>query len=188
MSKPDVFIVESLTFDDEIGKHFEGRILVRILRMLDKTPIYYYVRTRKELDAVLDLFATSQYRYLHLSCHGNEESVDTTLDDNLTFEDLGTILSPHLESRRLFVSSCDVVNDQFSESVIPSVFLSVAGPAREVGFAEATALSTSFYYLAFLRNNDGWKDKLLRGILKQLSPLLDMKLAYYWRDRRPSRG
>ena len=133
MSTPDVFIVESLTFKDEREELFEGRILSDILRLIGKNPIYYYVRTRKELRVVLNRFGKSQYRFLHLSCHGDEESISTTLDKDIEFYDLSTILNPHLRSRRLFISSCDVVNDQLAQTVMPSGCISVAGlPTKSV--------------------------------------------------------
>ena len=110
MTHPDVFIIESLTFKDERKKRFEGLILSDMLRLLEKKPIYYYVRTRKELHAVLNRFGKSRYRYLHLSCHGDEETISTTLDEGIEFHDLSTTLNKYLKSRRLFVSSCDVVN------------------------------------------------------------------------------
>ena len=144
MSKPEVFIIESLEFDDEEEERFEGRILADILRLAGKKPIYYYVRTKRELVAVLDLFERSQYRYLHLSCHGDDESIATTLDDEIGFRELSEIMNPHLKRRRLFVSSCDVVNDQLAKTLMPSGCLSITGPTQKVGFAEAAILWTSF--------------------------------------------
>ena len=182
MSKPEVFIIESLEFDDEEEERFEGRILADILRLAGKKPIYYYVRTKQELVAVLDLFERSQYRYLHLSCHGDDESIATTLDEDIEFRELGEIMNPHLKGRRLFVSSCDVVNDQLAETLMSSGCLSITGPTQEVCFAEAAILWTSFYHLAFLRSENRWKGKDLRLILRELAPLLSMELAYYWID------
>ncbi len=188
MSKPDVFIIESLAFADENEEFFEGRILSEILRMIGKSPIYYYVRTYQELDAVLNRFGESQYRYLHLSCHGDQDSIDTTLDEAIRFQELGRILNPHLKSRRLFVSSCEVVNEQLAEVVMPSGCRSIAGPTEEVRFAEAAVLWTSFYHLAFLQDHRRWKGEKLRGILGDLSILLEIKLSYYWRSRSSLRG
>ena len=182
MSKPEVFIIESLEFDDEEEERFEGRILADILRLAGKKPIYYYVRTKQELVAVLDLFERSQYRYLHLSCHGDDESIATTLDEDVEFRELGEIMNPHLKGRRLFVSSCDVVNDQLAETLMSSGCLSITGPTQEVGFAEAAMLWTSFYHLAFFRSENRWKGKDLRLILRELAPLLSMELAYYGID------
>ena len=182
-----MFIIESLEFNDEEKERFEGRILADILRLSGKKPIYYYVRTRQELVAVLDLFERSQYRYLHLSCHGDDESVATTLD-HIGFRELGEFMNPHLNGRRLFMSSCDVVNDQLAEALMPSGCLSITGPTQEVGFAEAAILWTSFYHLAFFRSRNRWKGTELKLILKELAPLLAMELAYYGVDSSSSLG
>ena len=79
MSKPEVFIVESLSFADEREGRFEGRILSKILALSQKQCEYRYIRTKPELKAVLEQFASTHYRYLHLSCHGNDTSMSTTL-------------------------------------------------------------------------------------------------------------
>jgi hypothetical protein len=63
-TKPEVFIVESLTFEDEREERFEGQIIKRILGLSGKTCEYYYIRTRRELEEVLKLFNHSGYRYL----------------------------------------------------------------------------------------------------------------------------
>jgi hypothetical protein len=68
---PEVFIVESLRFHDEEKDYYEGQIISDILRLNKKQSKYYYIRTKKELRAVLDKFRDSNYRYLHLSCHAN---------------------------------------------------------------------------------------------------------------------
>ena len=188
MSEPKVFIIESLEFEDEEDERFEGRILADILRLAGNKPIYYYVRTKQELVAVLDLFERSQYRYLHLSCHGDDESIATTLDVDIEFRELSEIMNPHLQGRRLFVSSCGVVNDQLAEALMPSGCLSITGPTHKVGFAEAAILWTSFYHLAFSRNEKRWKGKDLKLILRELAPLLAMDLTYYGKDSSSPKG
>lgn len=65
---PDVFIIESQDFDDEDKERLEGKFLSHILRLGDKNPKYYYIRTKKEFRKVLKRFKDSNYRYLHLSC------------------------------------------------------------------------------------------------------------------------
>ena len=106
-TKPEVFIIESLDWIDEQKGRYEGRILTDILRLSGKKPIYYYVRTKQELVELMHLFQATRYRYLHLSCHGDADSIKTTLDI-IDFKELGTILNPYMHRRRLFVSSCEV--------------------------------------------------------------------------------
>ena len=181
--KPDVFIIESLTFENEQDQRFEGRILAEILRLSGKNPIYYYVRTKRELRAVLDKFGESEYRYLHLSCHGNDESIATTLDDEIGFEELGEMLNPYLDRRRLFISSCDVVNNQLADVVMESGCLSIIGPSEDVFFAEATVFWASFYYLAFQWDTRGMAPADLGEIVSNLETTFGTDVAYYGKTK-----
>jgi hypothetical protein len=81
VTKPEAFIIESLTFEDENLQRFEGSFLSQILHLAGKEPKYYYIRTEKELRKILKLFQQSDYRYLHISCHGSKKSIYTTLDE-----------------------------------------------------------------------------------------------------------
>jgi hypothetical protein len=60
---------ESLDFFDEKDRK-EGEIIHRTLRLLGTEPHYIYVRSSAEMVAFINEFAKSEYRYLHLSCHG----------------------------------------------------------------------------------------------------------------------
>ena len=178
-TKPQVFIVESLTFDDEQNGRFEGRILEQILHMGGKRPIYYYVRTKRELKAVVNKFFETGYRYLHLSCHANSELIATTLDD-VSFSELGAILGPEFYHRRLFVSACAAVNDRLARAIIPATgCYSVIGPQDDVYFDDAAVIWASFYHLAFRENPDAMKGGNLRSILRRLVKMYDVRLRYY---------
>ena len=138
---------------------------------------------------MLKIFSRSRYRYLHLSCHGDEESIDTTLDE-IKFKELGKILKPHLKKRRLFVSSCEVVNDQFAKAVMPaSGCYSIAGTSEEVNFDQAAALWVSFYYLVFKEEEAAMrKGREIKLALKELARLYDVSIAYYGNSSRASAG
>ena len=49
ITHPDVFIIESLSLKDEKKSTFDGKILHNYLKLLKKEPIYYYIRTKREL-------------------------------------------------------------------------------------------------------------------------------------------
>jgi len=87
----------------------EGLVLQQILHLSGKKAEYVYIRTAQELEEVLDQFYDSNYRYLHISCHGNPKEMALTLDTTglLQIRDDG---QPILKNRRLFVSACAVVN------------------------------------------------------------------------------
>lgn len=101
-----VFIVESLKLEDEKeSRKEEGRILESILRLSEIHSQYWYIRTERELEMVLEEFDTSRMRYLHLSCHANDERLRLTLD-RVPFVRFGQLIRPHIDGRRLFLSAC----------------------------------------------------------------------------------
>lgn len=177
-AKADVFIIESLEFDDEEEGRFEGKILTELLKLCGKNPRYYYVRTKRELEVVLRLFKKSRYKYLHLSCHGNSESIATTLDV-INFQELGTVLNPYLDKRRLFISACEAVNDQLANAVMPSSnCLSIIGPHTEVTFDEAAIVWASFYQLMFRENSRKMRRRTIKQVLQGLVELFEVPVAY----------
>ena len=182
-TKPEVFIIESLEWTDEQRGRYEGRILTDILRLSGKKPIYYYVRTKQELVELMHLFQASKYRYLHLSCHGDMDSIETTLDI-IDFKELGTILNPYMHGRRLFVSSCEVVNPDLAKAIItPSDCLSIAGPTETIPFSDAAILWASFYKIAFDWKAKGMTTEDITLILDNLATLFYVPVAYYGKTR-----
>ena len=116
---------------------------------------------KKELEKVMGFFQESRYRYLHLSCHGDKKSIATTVDYDIDFKELGKILKRSPGNRRLFMSSCEVVNKSLAEEVIThSGWRSVAGPTVKIGFDDAAILWASFYKLAFDENDRGMTGRI----------------------------
>jgi len=178
-TRPDVFIIESLRFDDEAKDRFEGKMISHILNMHGKNSRYYYIRTKKEFKRVVNIFGQSACRYLHLSCHGDTNAMATTLD-NIGFRELGTILRPHLEKRRLFVSACEMVNENLAETVIPkSGCYSIIGPNETVAFSDAAIFWASFYHLMFKYNTAAMKRAGLLKYLKRVSELYGLRISYF---------
>ena len=188
MSKPEVFIIESLSFDNEKEKLYEGKIISQIIHLSDKESIYYYIRTKSELEEVLQLFWESEYRYLHISCHGNKTSMSTTLDI-IPFEELSELLEPFLESRRLFLSACSMTNRNFAKAIIPpSDCLSIIGPTKTVNFNDAAILWSSFYHLMFRDNSKAMKRSTILQNLKNVAQMYKVPLNYYSKNTRRKLG
>jgi len=159
---PDVFIIESLRFDDERKKRSEGEIISRILALSGKNCEYYYVRTKKEFLEVLKFFDASNYRYLHISCHANDSSMATTLDD-ISFDEFGEIFNGRLSDRRLFVSACSMASQKLADALMPhSGCYSVMGPAEDILFSDAAILWASLYHVMFRVDSEAMKRKVLR--------------------------
>src|ERR1035441_3270351 len=106
-----LFIIESLKLADETARR-EGTIIQQILRLSETLPVrYIYIRTEQELSMALKLFKRSNYRYLHVSCHGDHSSIALTLDQ-MAYDDFAIEVGPYLNGRRLFFSACSVVNER----------------------------------------------------------------------------
>lgn len=179
LTEPEVFIVESLDFDDETNKRYEGRILSDILALSGKRCEYYYIRTRRELTAVLDIFTDSTYRYLHLSCHGNEEGMGTTLDP-ISFTEFAAIFGPHLNKRRLFLSTCSMSNIKLAKLLIPhSGCYSILGPAEDVAFNDAAILWASLYHVMFAHDAKVMTQRVLRSKAQAVADLFRVRLNYF---------
>ena len=184
-TKPQIFIIESLTLDDEKKERFEGRILKHILALGGKASAYYYIRTRRELEKIVTLFAKSGFRYLHISCHGNTTEMATTFD-RISFPELGRILRPHLRGRRIFFSACEMTTKKLADEVLlhGSGCYSVIGPVEEVYFNDAALLWSSFYHLAFRTNDAVMKRKWVLAHLRSTATLFGVRMNYFSASRK----
>ena len=183
----DVFIIESLRFDDEKNKEFEGKILSNILELNGKKPIYYYIRTKKELDEIMYKFEESNYRYLHISCHGSKNSMETTLD-SISFNELSELIKPCLDYKRLFLSACNMVNESLAKKMLTGKCHSIIGPYEPVCFSDAAIFWSSFYHLMFNDNYDSMKLKEIQKSLKKLTDLFNVPINYYSSSKTNKQG
>jgi hypothetical protein len=181
---PQVFIIESLRLSDERKEWFEGRILQHILRLNGKESAYFYIRTRRELAKIALEFGKSRFRYLHLSCHGDPEGMATTFDD-VTFQDLGRILRPHLGGRRVFLSACEMATRSLATQLLKgSGCYSMIGPTEQVQFSDAALLWSSFYHLMFRTNEDVMQRKWLLAHLRSTANLFRVRMKYFSSSRK----
>lgn len=187
-TKPSVFIIESLRFKDERSGHLEGQILQQILHLSGKEAEYVYIRTAKELEEVLDQFYDSNFRYLHISCHGNDREIALTLD-TLKFAEFGEIVRPALKNRRLFVSACSVVNKTFAAAVIPSSQCqSIVGPGKDILFGDAAMMWAAFYHLVFKANADAMNLQAIRSALEKTRRAFGIPFKYFAKSESSSVG
>ena len=161
MTIPDVFIIESL--QRHYGRY--GKLLADNIRVSGKNPIFITVGNKEELIHGLLLFKTSLYRYLHIICHGTEDTV--ALSDANSFneempsatteimnaQDFITCFPKGLETFRLFCSSCSIGNDHFAKNILQSCksLCSVAAPCDEIDEKKALYVWTTFYQQIFSR-------------------------------------
>lgn len=185
----DVFIIESLDPDDEGNGRFEGAFLSHVLKLHGKTPKYRYVRTREDfIDSVRE-FGTSRYRYLHISSHGDPEGLCTTNQDEIDFDELAEMLTPHLEGKRLFVSACEMVHEDLAKAIIPSSGCnSIVGPTEKIAFTDSAVVWAAIYHLAFAEDSRRiTRGRLLRK-LEQACRLFEVEFAFYAKSDKLKRG
>lgn len=187
-SQPDVFIIESLKFDDEDQKLHEGHLLSKVLRLSGRKPRYYYIRTRQEFEEILDKFKDSGYRYLHISCHANRRGMALTLED-LAISDIQQLLSPVLSGRRVFFSACEVVTQELARALLKGTgCYSLVGPGKTVYFDEAAVYWAAFYHVMLRREAMGMTHSKIFQAACDLQQLMGMRMRYYRASKRDANG
>jgi hypothetical protein len=181
---PNVFIIESLSFEDEKSNLYEGEILSQILHLGGKESEYIYLRTKKELQEALKQFNDSGYRYLHLSCHGTNNTIETTLD-SIRFLPFKELVKPYLKKRRLFLSACEATNAKLASIVIPSSKCqSIVGPRDDIYFNEAPIIWAAFYHLVFKAEPERMRWLAISSSLRKVSTAFGVHLNYFWASRK----
>jgi|ERR1700681_86538 len=182
-SKPEVFIIESLDLRQEKLGFGEGQMLCQLLRMMEKEPLYYYIRTKQELRAMAREFEQSRYRYLHISCHGTPEQFDLSLDA-VTFGTFARIFRPVLHNRRIFLSACDIAQADLADKLfrdLDTAPYSMTGPTEEIYFSDAAAIWASLYNLLFQDDSQTISGTRLREHLTKLCELNNVTFAHFAR-------
>jgi hypothetical protein len=178
---PEVFILESLTLNDERNGRFEGKVLADVLRMCGKSPEYYYFRTEQELTALAQEFRKSGFRFLHLSCHGSYKTIETTYT-SVPYNKFAEIFTGFLQNRRLFVSACEVGNEIFTAMVSAKNkgMYSIACPSVPIRFDVSVALWSALYVRTFLTNENYVKGVNIYLALQSLCALFEVPFYWSW--------
>lgn len=176
---PQVFILESLKLSDEAKERREGAVLASVLKMCGKNPLYYYIRTKTEMDHMAKEFSKSEYRYLHISCHGGDTSLETTLD-SVSYQEFAKMFDGRLKNRRLFVSACSAGNPMFAEIVHArnKHIISVAAPIESIRFDHAVAFWSAFYVKSFSMNAQSMHSGRIVEVLRSLAVLFGEPIHY----------
>lgn len=147
---PEVFIIESLDDINEDYHQYEGETLCNALRLAGKNPKYYYFKNVEELNTLATLFDISNYRYLHISCHGDVDNIPIG-DKDLTYDEFFLPWTGKLQSKRLFMSACRIGNDGFAEAAVESnnKIHSIVAPCDTINFDVAMAFWMGFYIGCF---------------------------------------
>ncbi|MGX9699487.1 hypothetical protein ACWYXK_21150 [Janthinobacterium lividum] len=182
MTIPDLFIIESLDEDDENHHRYEGQRLADLLRLSGKNPKYIYFQSKKELPHLLKLFELSNYRYLHISCHGSKNGFWAG-EDHLNYETISVLLEGYLEKKRVFFSACLLGNEKFSTCLVArnEGLRSIVAPVEKIDFDYAAAMWSAFYVSVFARKEDAMSGKDILRRIKALCSLfpVDFHVSTY---------
>lgn len=182
-TKPETFILESLSLDDELASRFDGKVLHDILKLHGKEPIYCYFRTQRELIEFAQIFRESGYRYLHLSCHGGPDIVQYTFGSS-SYKEFAGMFDGRLGNRRLFVSGCELGNFDFAKALfsLNGGMYSLTAPTKKVFFDQSISFWSAFYYMMHAWDSTAMKKKRLEQVLSQLATIFEMPLAHYFKN------
>jgi len=179
---PGIFLIESSARDDEQKGLRERHALEEILGMDGRPFRHYYIRTEKELKELVSEFRASDYRYLHLACHGDSEGTGISLTyDDVAFSALAGILSPALNDRRLFISACDSTRSALAKPIFgSSTCYSVIGPRGNITFHDAALAWAVFYSLMSRVNRKVMEQQVIRDQLHSVCSLLKVSFNAFF--------
>lgn len=168
-----------MDLDNERDGKLDGQALKGILDICDIPNEYYYIRTKVELDYVMEEFVKSNFQFLHLSCHGNEEELCLTLE-HLSYEAFEDIIGDRMWHRRLFLSACRVARLTLAERFIPKHHtLSVIGTPDDIAYDRAAIVWSTFYYLMYENNKVSMPQRDLLPVLEEVSRVFKITLNYF---------
>ena len=182
-TKPETFIIESLSIENEVNGMYEGKIIYDILKLQNKNPKYYYFKNEIELRELSTVFRNSGYRYLHLSCHGTNDSIRLT-HGPIKYHIFSEIFRKKLNNRRIFISGCNIGNMNFAKELFSKNggMYSITAPTKEVDIKNALAFWNSFYFLVDSYDSQSMKMKALDFIFIQLSDMYEFPTAHFRLD------
>jgi hypothetical protein len=180
----NVCIVETLGFFDEDARR-EGEVISRTLRLSGKRSHYSYVRSTEELQAFMNEFGDSSFRYLHLSCHGNKGTFFTTTDQ-LSCDEMISLIGQTLRGRRLFVSACLATDERFARKLMTDGSChSVLGPVGAINFDDAAIFWTAFYHLMVKRSRTTMTNVDIQEVATLCAQLIKEDfLFFHWLSKK----
>ncbi|TRZ53553.1 hypothetical protein D4S03_01610 [bacterium] len=185
ITDPETFILESLTLADEKEGRLDGKLLYDALKLFGIKPIYNYFRTERELLKLSEVFRNSGYRYIHLSCHGQQDRFAFTLN-NVPFDKFAEIFKEKLNNRRLFISGCELGNRGLADAVFGQNggMYSVIAPKKPIFFDQSLVFWTSFYYRMYAYSRTEMKKEQIKKELDQLSKIFEVEMSYFWKNTK----
>ena len=141
-----------MRLEDELSGDLDGLVLKSMLDICHIPNQYFYIRTKLELQKIIIEFKKSEFGFLHLACHANEENIAVTYDQ-ISFDELEHIIGKHLYHRRLFLSACMADRFDLAKHFIPKYHCySVIGSPDSIYCDKAAIFWCSYYHLMYELN------------------------------------
>lgn len=171
--KHDYYIIESLT-DKDIK---DGKIFYDSLRSLGFNPIYKSVKSFSSFKQTMTEFANSDFKYLFVSAHGDEENIKLVSGEVNAYDLLEMNIS--LVRKRVFLSTCKGGSFLFGKYFIKKGAYSVIGALDNLDQIVAVGMWSTMIVLFERFNNGVLNFSELDRALKLMNKVYEIDLTYY---------
>ncbi len=97
---------------------------------------YRVVKDKLEFEKQLIEFSESNYRYLHMSCHATDQTLELT-DETVFNKEFEELIEGRIKNKRVCFSACDAGNRNLASIVIKEGGYSLIGSPIEIHFNKA---------------------------------------------------
>jgi len=183
-SVPKVFIIESLGANDVNNHRCDGKILEAQLQLIGEESVYRYVLNVSDLRNALCEFDESEFRFLHVSCHGDSAKAYLAANPaGETYEEFSKCFSSKVALTRVTFAACKLGNKSFFEEFCRwnKGVQSLAAPMNDLPF-QRSSLYWATYYTKLIEecrnsNNHIHRD-FIESVVPQLSKVLNVSMRY----------
>jgi len=172
--KNDYYIIESLGSNDIK----DGKIFYDCLKSVKKfNPLYKSIDTLDNFKDTLTEFANSDYKYLFLSAHGDEENIILTSEKVNAYDLIDIKID--LSKKRIFLSTCKGGSYLFGKYFIKKGAYSVIGAPDNLDQVVAVGMWSTMIILFEKYNTELLNFSKLDRALKFMNEIYEIDLAYY---------
>lgn len=177
-SVPKVFIIESLGADDVNNHRCDGKILEAQLKLLGEEPVYRYVLNVSDLRKALCEFDEAEFRFLHISCHGDSSKVYLAANPcGESYTEFAKCFSSKVALSRVTFSACKLGSKYFFKEFYRwnKGVQSVAAPMNDLPFQRGS-LYWAAYYTKLIEECRNSNNHIHRDFIECVVPLLSRAL------------
>ena len=169
-----VFIIESLDIDE----YHDASMLYQILRLSNTKCEYRKVTCMRSFEQIISEFDDSNFRYLHLSCHGSQQGLQIG-DEFIANYQIGSFLEGRIKNKRVFLSSCEAGNRSLASEILKHGGYSLIGSPVEIAFDKAALCWASFFHVIQKLDKNKMKRKNIKSALEAIVDLFNVPIDYY---------